>query len=609
MSLPVNDTFPGAAAVLPDPPYRQAAITAQTINYDGAGNAKASAVNASFDVFAYDDANTYLPDQKSDVVIGSGLANAANYAETCVRCAGSSTTFGCYVAYTDSVGGATHCELAKWVAGAPTVLTNFATTFTSGDTISIGVVGSLITVYKNGVSIGTFTDTALTSGAAGLGVFNGTANNVLLASWAADNIPATILTGAVASVFPRAALLMPCRPFGPNNPLLEVKYSSPPLAAGGINTPIGLDVAATFSPGMTWLTAHQVALAAVSVFAPAILRSLAAFRALAVSSAFSPALTRGVLYLRSLAVSSTFVSALRRAFTRNLSVSSTFTAAMTAGRAYARSLASTSTLNASLTTAMTYQRAMAVASTFGAALTRAVAHPRTLAVTSTFAVALQKNVGKLLAVTSSFVASMTRGTAYKRTLAVASTYAPSVGRLAAHGIALVVATTWAIAITVGRGFFRTIAAASPFTPSLTKVATHSYFQTLAVASTFTATLTRRATYLRTLATSNAWAVSLTRVAARTCTLAIAPPMVLALRRGVALRLGISSPFVVTLNRGLSRLLAVVSPFLAGLFRGTSALFQGFLTHIQSAFQVRALDAAAFEAEGKPDAAFEVRSIR
>lgn len=195
MALPFTDAFGAAAAVLGNPPWTQVALAAQTVNYDGAGSAKASAANATTDIIAYDNSNSYSPDQYGQVTIAGGLSSGLQYAEVFVRCSGTGASFKGYQFLTDGASGAGHTELWSYSGGTGTLLRNFATTFTTGDVMRIEVVGTTITCYKNGVSLGTQTSAVAASGAPGIGVFNSSVNAVLLDNFQADNLGALAPVG------------------------------------------------------------------------------------------------------------------------------------------------------------------------------------------------------------------------------------------------------------------------------------------------------------------------------------------------------------------------------------------------------------------------------
>jgi uncharacterized protein YjdB len=133
-------------------------------------------------------ADTISNDQYSQVRIAGGLASLTQYVEITVRATGAGdASYKSYVFYSDGVAGSSHTEVAKIINGAWTTLRNFSTSFAVGDVMKIGVVGTTITCYKNGVSIGTVTDASLTSGSPGVGVYG---NIVTVDDWQGGGIPA-----------------------------------------------------------------------------------------------------------------------------------------------------------------------------------------------------------------------------------------------------------------------------------------------------------------------------------------------------------------------------------------------------------------------------------
>lgn len=190
MSLPLTEAFGAGAGVLANPPWTQQETA--TVNTDGAGRGKASAVDAVHDLCAFDNSNTYNNDQYAFQTIVSGLSNSNNYAIVYVRASGTGASKNNYYLTTDGVNGAGHTAIGKYVSGTQTELLPLspAAAFTSGDVMRIEVSGTTITAYKNGVAIGNVTDSGLASGAAGCGMFNQAANNVLIDTWEGGNLVA-----------------------------------------------------------------------------------------------------------------------------------------------------------------------------------------------------------------------------------------------------------------------------------------------------------------------------------------------------------------------------------------------------------------------------------
>jgi hypothetical protein len=273
------------------------------------------------------------------------------------------------------------------------------------------------------------------------------------------------------TLFPRARLLFPNRPFGSCNPLREMKWND--FGAGTavpVNTPIGLDVASTFTPGLTENETYGISLSAISSFVAALARSVAFKRALSVASGWTIALSRGVGYLRTLSVTGTWTPTVGRgvSYLRSLAISSTFTPAITRARAVTLAVAGTFTAN--LTRAVAYARALSVSSTFGVTVTRAAAYVRAFAISSTFTVALTRSINRLkaLAVTSTMTAVITKTRGYARSLAVSSTFGPVVGIRYIVGKVISVSSVFAATLTERFAWTRTLPASSVFAPSVNR---------------------------------------------------------------------------------------------------------------------------------------------
>lgn len=191
MSIPVTEDFTGVAAALAGV-WTQEEPASGTVNKNGANHGIAS-VNA-LDLYAYRNDRTFSPNQCSQARVFSGLVSGAQFIQLTVRASGQNATAKDYEFYTDGVSGAGHSEIARRVANVPTVLGNIATTFTSLDVIRLialdtGTGKVLLTVLKNGVSVGSVTDSSasiISSGAPGVGVFG---NTVLIDDWEGWDLP------------------------------------------------------------------------------------------------------------------------------------------------------------------------------------------------------------------------------------------------------------------------------------------------------------------------------------------------------------------------------------------------------------------------------------
>jgi hypothetical protein len=128
----------------------------------------ALASTAGTEKLSYYNSGTWGNNQEAEGVVGN-LSESNNYAELLVRSGASGNG---YSVYTDGVSGAGHTEIARYDGGTPTVLQSIATTFANGDTLKIGVVGTTITMYKNGAAqTPTATDATYASGNPGAGGF------------------------------------------------------------------------------------------------------------------------------------------------------------------------------------------------------------------------------------------------------------------------------------------------------------------------------------------------------------------------------------------------------------------------------------------------------
>ncbi len=142
-------------------------------------------------------AGTFGADQSAEATV-SGMSGGANYCGVGVRM-GASTG---YVFITDGVSGITDTEIGKYVGGVYSALTGVTTTVADGDVIKISVSGTstaVLTAYKNGVVVGTYSDSSSphTSGQPGLDSYGSAARF--------DNFSAT--DGAGTSFVPRSLLL------------------------------------------------------------------------------------------------------------------------------------------------------------------------------------------------------------------------------------------------------------------------------------------------------------------------------------------------------------------------------------------------------------------
>jgi hypothetical protein len=199
MSLPATETYTGAQAVMPNPPWTQQRTTGHTAQ-DGAGHGSPDVTTNA--VYAFWNNDAFNNDQYAKKVITSGLSSGLRYAAVTVRASATGdASYNLYGFRTDGASGATHTEVFKVVAGTLTVLGNFATTFANGDEMKITVVGTTIECFQNGVSLGTVTDSSLASGSAGEGGQTDVLGSILWDTWEGGN-----MSSAAAAPRPRAVM-------------------------------------------------------------------------------------------------------------------------------------------------------------------------------------------------------------------------------------------------------------------------------------------------------------------------------------------------------------------------------------------------------------------
>lgn len=194
MSLPRTDSFAAAAGPL-DATWTQQSGSV-SLRYDGSGNATAGADLGAW-LFVFDNQNTYSNDQSSKIILAGACASGFDYEAVTTRASGTGTN-SLYALITDLTSGPGHTFLRKWVGGSPTDIGSFAVTFVAGDELELRSIGTNHEAFKNGVSIGSFTDADIATGSAGCGLYDETVGlTPLIASWTGDNAaapPATVLS-------------------------------------------------------------------------------------------------------------------------------------------------------------------------------------------------------------------------------------------------------------------------------------------------------------------------------------------------------------------------------------------------------------------------------
>ena len=197
-----SESFTGTSGAL-STPWAQVDPPA-TINRNGSGAGKGS-TNGT-DIFVIWTANTFGSDQYSQVRIAGGLANWTQAVQLCVRTTGTSeSTYKGYAFFTDGLSGTGHSEVDKVVNGQWTTLRSFAQTFTTNDVVKLEAIGTTITVYKNGVSLGSVTDATFSSGSPGVGVYG---NAALIDDWQGGSTIAGPAPVATVAISPASASLV-----------------------------------------------------------------------------------------------------------------------------------------------------------------------------------------------------------------------------------------------------------------------------------------------------------------------------------------------------------------------------------------------------------------
>lgn len=186
-ALPATDSFDRVASTLGSNwTAAFAAITDWIVcSTGGACTAKPGTyTNASgADVaMAYWNADSFTTAQYSQGAIKKG---ANGYQGVIINVSGVDATRNGYGALLDGGSG---CTIYKWLSGTRTTIGSCTVTWTDLHTLKIANDGAgAITVYDNGVSIGSATDSAVTGGAPGImGYSNG--GDPILRNWQGDNV-------------------------------------------------------------------------------------------------------------------------------------------------------------------------------------------------------------------------------------------------------------------------------------------------------------------------------------------------------------------------------------------------------------------------------------
>jgi hypothetical protein len=220
LTFPITDNFAGAAGVLPSPPWT-VFFQNDVLDRDGSGNVTFSfTFSASHEAVFYDPGTVAFPnDQLSQITVNWTPSASATFAYQflIVRASGEVGlgTGTCYKFMGDSQGDN---RITKYVNDTETILKTDATlTFTLGDTLRLQVVGTTITLWKNGVlwSGLTVNDSSIASGQPGHGgQYNIGASSVtpLWNTWVGDiGLPLAFGNAATAALGAMAPSITPIR--------------------------------------------------------------------------------------------------------------------------------------------------------------------------------------------------------------------------------------------------------------------------------------------------------------------------------------------------------------------------------------------------------------
>lgn len=188
MALPASDTFSGTAGQ--DLPVYSAswvncgAAAADCLECDGSGNARAA--TAGPDNGAKWNADAFTAAQWAETIVDPAGAGINDKGGSAVRCGTAGNFYGAY-ADVDEV------EIFKMVAGTWTQLgATVAVSWGTGThTIRLEASGGTLSVILDGAAPTTRSDSAHTSGSAGVSAWSGGGvGQSLILSWTADNLPA-----------------------------------------------------------------------------------------------------------------------------------------------------------------------------------------------------------------------------------------------------------------------------------------------------------------------------------------------------------------------------------------------------------------------------------
>jgi hypothetical protein len=148
---------------------------------------------------------TFLGDHTSEITFSTTTSNDWGGAAVRLKTTGGVATgaqgyIAYYIPETTSVQVyVLSAATANTIGGAGSyILQITATSFASSDKLKLGIVGTLLTVYKNGTSIGTVTDTTYSGGQPGLAYEFGNSNGTFITAWTGTDASSGSPTATIA---------------------------------------------------------------------------------------------------------------------------------------------------------------------------------------------------------------------------------------------------------------------------------------------------------------------------------------------------------------------------------------------------------------------------
>lgn len=168
---PYSEPCTGTGAL--DGNWTQGAVSGTTVNVVRATNVcQPDNPITSRDIIAYYSGGTFNNDQYAQATF-SLITTGAHYNILAVRASGSNSTLNTYYIAVST----TEMYVSRYLSGSGSDLEHrTGLTFTSGDVIKLQIVGTTITIFRNGSQSGaTVTDSNIASGKPGQGGYNETA--------------------------------------------------------------------------------------------------------------------------------------------------------------------------------------------------------------------------------------------------------------------------------------------------------------------------------------------------------------------------------------------------------------------------------------------------